>query len=1030
MLNSIRHNIYMFLLLLCIFIMLGVIIFYTNTIVRQHLNAYSDIVELNNQLSLFFLEEKKTLGDKQAFSLLRDRQVQFFKKCTTCHKTRTDLPEKRLEALKLQQNIVLDITMLRKKTQKVLGKLFYSVQAMHDHHVQFMRKFLGDIHNSKHHAGKEEFQPIDDEDINLEPNLIEDAVNIQHQVNNIIYDYNTLSSSMSLDDVESSFRSHIQSFENTLLIFKKNSLVSNDRVLVEELLVTGKALKEYFYTLLDLEKKKRAVWSNLVDNKNALYSTFLKIKKTSYQQQITLTERIDRMDKYLLFIGGVLVLLFFLRARNLLKSVDNLVDETRKISADITYQIPEQKSRLSEFVLISTALNTMTTKLNQQVTTLTKEVNTRRRIEGLLKKEKKQWELTYNAVPDIIFITDKDDRILRINTAMAELVNVPVSEIVGKRCYEVFSDSHENTDNCRLCQQQKKHAEECDKKEQQPQLSIELFGRFFSVVISPLFDSEGKLTGYVRLMHDVSRHRQAELEKQKTALYLDSILTSSTHTAIIATDTDLCFQYFNPEAERIFHVLSKNVLGLSVHDAYQQYVPDKPINNYLPALLFEKQDAIRQGEIQYFSFKIHNAVIDASLSAIHDQKGVFSGFLFMARDITDKVRAREKEVQMIDRLQKAEKMEVIGLMAGGVAHDLNNVLSGIINYPELMLLQMDDDDKWKHYLEAIRDSGLRAAAIVSDLLTIARGAACTKENASINELIERYFESPEFKLLRSRHSGVKVHPVLADDLHECCCSTIHIQKMLMNLMTNAFEAIVKDHGIIQIITENYSIDAQSAESEDLPPGDYLKIAISDNGKGVDDQDLKHLFEPFYSRKITGNSGTGLGLAVVWNTVQDHHGRITVDSRPNEGTVFTVLLPASHSVEKHLQENSEIENLSGSGKVLVVDDESVQRDVTQKMLNSLGYSTTCVKNGSEALEYLQDKSVDLVVLDMVMEPEMNGRRTLEEILKMRPLQKTLIASGFAADKEVKRACELGKTTLIKKPFTLQKIGMAVKTALAG
>jgi two-component system cell cycle sensor histidine kinase/response regulator CckA len=202
----------------------------------------------------------------------------------------------------------------------------------------------------------------------------------------------------------------------------------------------------------------------------------------------------------------------------------------------------------------------------------------------------------------------------------------------------------------------------------------------------------------------------------------------------------------------------------------------------------------------------------------------------------------------------------------------------------------------------------------------------------------------------------------------------------------------------------------------------------DNGSGISSEDLERIFEPFYTKKVMGRSGAGLGLAVVWNTVQDHNGYINVNTS-EKGTVFELYFPITREEAAALEEEVEIEDYLGHGEmILVVDDEQRQREIASGMLARLGYNAESVSSEEEAIEYVKDNLVDLIVLDMVMPKGINGRETYEEIIKIRPGQKAIIASGFSETEDVKIAKSLGAGKYIKKPYTLEKIRIAVKQEL--
>jgi len=417
--------------------------------------------------------------------------------------------------------------------------------------------------------------------------------------------------------------------------------------------------------------------------------------------------------------------------------------------------------------------------------------------------------------------------------------------------------------------------------------------------------------------------------------------------------------------------------------------------------------------------------VEITLGSIHlDQERLV---LAIVRDSTERKRTEEEQKKIEDRLHRAQKMESLGLMAGGVAHDLNNILSGIVSYPELLLMDLPEDSPLKKPIKTIQESGMRAADVVEDLLTIARGVATGKEALNLNTLIAEYLASAEHQKLEKTHSFIDLRTELDPDLLNLSGSPTHIKKTLMNLVTNASEAI-EGSGTVTISTANCYLDEPLKGYEEVRTGEYAMLTVSDDGSGISFQDLERIFEPFYTKKVMGRIGTGLGLAVVWNSVQDHDGYINVKSS-EKGTVFELYFPTTREQVANEKEQVPLEDYLGQGeKILVVDDEERQREIASGILTRLGYNAETVSSGEEAIEYVKEHPVDLIVLDMVMPKGINGRKTYEEIIKIRPGQKAIIASGYAKTKEVDLAQELGAGKYIKKPYTLAKVGITVKEEL--
>ncbi len=397
-------------------------------------------------------------------------------------------------------------------------------------------------------------------------------------------------------------------------------------------------------------------------------------------------------------------------------------------------------------------------------------------------------------------------------------------------------------------------------------------------------------------------------------------------------------------------------------------------------------------------------------------------------EMAEKLQHREAEKKAyISQLNRAQKMEAIGMMAGGVAHDLNNILSGIVSYPDLLLLQLPEDSDLRQPIKIMQKSGIRAARVVDDLLTVARGIASTKETTSLHLLIQEHLDSPEHKKLLAQFSNVNFSVQLDNNSKNIACSKVHVIKCIMNLLHNAFEA-VQDKGSCVLATKLISLDKDTEKTLNLEPGAYIRVVVQDSGPGISDQDIDHIFEPFYTKKKMGRSGTGLGLTIVWNTMLDHKGAVTVKSS-GSGTVFTLYFPVDDKKVIKDDDRMNIKSITGNGeRILIVDDQSQLREIAKSILLTLNYQPSTVRSGEEAVAYLTKSKVDLVLLDMSMEPGMNGYQTYKEIIKLHPGQKAIIASGYSESKELKAAFKLGVGEFVKKPYSMEQLGLAIKKEL--
>jgi PAS domain S-box-containing protein len=494
--------------------------------------------------------------------------------------------------------------------------------------------------------------------------------------------------------------------------------------------------------------------------------------------------------------------------------------------------------------------------------------------------------------------------------------------------------------------------------------------------------------------------------------------------AYYLTDLDGSFIDGNKKAEELLGYTRKELIGKNYLEL--DLMPEADVPKALE-LLALNLDGRPTGPDEFRLIRKDGGQVTVEVNTIPIMIGHEHIVLGIARDITERRQAAEALRESEEKLARSKKMESLGLLAGGVAHDLNNVLSGIVSYPELLLLDLPPDSKLRNPIETIQESGKRAVDIVQDLLTVARGVAMPRQPLNINDLIETYRHSPEFDQIKRHYPDVGIKTDLAADLMNISGSPVHIGKALMNLVSNAVESI-KGSGRVTLSTTNRYLDRPLRGYDDVAVGEYVVLSVSDDGLGISPDDLKRIFEPFYTKKVMGRSGTGLGLAVVWNILMDHKGYIDVLTS-RKGTTFELYFPATREAMPAKDLPPTTQSYKGRGqKILVVDDEASQRDISCRMLEVLGYRPQAVSSGEDAVAYLQTHAVDLVLLDMIMDPGMNGRETYEQIVKMHPGQKAVIASGFAETEDVLEAQRLGAGQFLKKPVTLERLGLAVKQEL--
>ena len=465
----------------------------------------------------------------------------------------------------------------------------------------------------------------------------------------------------------------------------------------------------------------------------------------------------------------------------------------------------------------------------------------------------------------------------------------------------------------------------------------------------------------------------------------------------------------------IFELVAPEDLKRARYRLKERRTGDRATYDLEIRLLLSKATSDQQDIIRHFSLSAEGIYRPNRLGPKR-----FIGTQGIFRDIT-------KRKQLESQLLQAQKMEVIGNLAAGIAHDLNNILSGLVSYPDLLLLEIPQHDPLYQKIQVIQRSGKKAAVIVQDLLALARRGMAIDEIYNINTIISEYLESIEFQTIKERHPNTHIITDLPDNIFLVKGSSIHLSKVIMNILSNGLEAMPAGGDII-ISTTNVYIDTDFDGYETIPEGEYVCISVSDSGVGIPADDLKRIFEPFYTKKSLHLSGTGLGMTIVWATIKDHNGYIDVQSEEGRGTTFQFYLPTTREDVRAQQRRIVLHDYLGSEAILIVDDVPEQLDIAKNMLSKLGYTVHTAGSGEKALKYIKQHPVDLVILDMIMPNGLDGLETYQEMIQLFPDQKAIISSGFIESERVKKLLHLGAGDYVQKPYTLEKLGMAVRGEL--
>ncbi len=645
--------------------------------------------------------------------------------------------------------------------------------------------------------------------------------------------------------------------------------------------------------------------------------------------------------------------------------------------------------------------------------------------------EKKQGELQIeeertflrkiiDSIPAYIYVKDLNGNFIIANRAVAEFMGTDSpEELVGKNDFAFFPE-----ETAQIFSESEKKLF----KTQEPLTDlIEQFpfkgkNYWLNTTKKPLKNREGETIGLVGVGHDITHIKLIETKLRESEERYAAVVNQALEGIYLADPLTKEVLDSNESLRNLIGYSKEELHGLKVYDFVIH--DHRKIDNYIRSISSSSEMVISESNYRHRNGYLLNVEVSARLITFVGKKAV----LVVVRDISEKKAAEEESERLKEQLRQAQKFEALGTLAGGVAHDLNNILSGIVSYPELIMNKLPPDSDLRKPLSVIHDSGKRASTVVADLLTIARSAASNKLSHDLNTIVREHLDSPECRELLSINTGVTLQHQLEAEAPTILCSSVHVKKCLMNLVGNASEALDTE-GIITIKTINRVMKKEDVEKCGLSEGNYVLLQVVDTGPGISEKDQERIFEPFYTKKEMGRSGTGLGLTVVWNTVSDHGGTVTVESN-NSGTCFSLYFPYNKAEIFNEDECLDhIEKSENSEHILIIDDQEMLRDIASEMLKDLGYWVNAVSSGEEAIEFVNETPVDLLLIDMLMDPGINGRVTYETIHRVHPDIRALIVSGYSEDIEVQEALRLGAKEFVQKPYSMTTLSQAVKRALS-
>ena len=635
----------------------------------------------------------------------------------------------------------------------------------------------------------------------------------------------------------------------------------------------------------------------------------------------------------------------------------------------------------------------------------------RARLRDLIINDK---NLLFDQLPVSVVITDLNGKIEFVNRKFIDVTGYKEEDVLGQSFRMFHSEDSSVTDYTGLWQtiargetwkgrflNRKKNGE----------------SYWEEGIISPLYDRKGRVTHYLGIKEDVSGKVKLDREYEKVLSAVEH-----THDSVEILDRKGRIEYVNSSFV--------STTGFSKEEAIGMY----PLNLFWDGTLDNK---LKQDELwekvnkgQSWTGRFRNKTKDGSFieeevsaAPVFGKDGEIVNFTCVKRNVTDQIRAEEEQRLVKEQLFHAQKIESIGQLAGGVAHDFNNILSGIITAASLLNSPERNLDRKAHqFVDLILSSSSRAADLTNSLLSISRRGRSEAAVFSLEDIIRETMGLLEF----TTDKKISIRSVYLGGQFKVYGDHSAFQSVLLNLGVNACHAI-SDAGMITFTLGNQFLDQEYCDRScfALEPGLFCKLEVSDTGSGIPEEFLPHIFEPFFTTKEDGK-GTGLGLSSAMRIIKEMHGEINVKSLPGKGATFILFIPVSCE-EK--EEEKELDVLGGDETILLVDDEDFNRSLGLEILKTLGYQVLLASNGADALKLYagQSQDIDLVLLDMNM-PVMDGRETYKKIRELNPRARIIIASGYVDDEKIRDLLKSGLDHFIAKPYDIVDFSRKIRELL--
>ncbi|MBI5504519.1 MAG: PAS domain S-box protein [Deltaproteobacteria bacterium] len=645
-----------------------------------------------------------------------------------------------------------------------------------------------------------------------------------------------------------------------------------------------------------------------------------------------------------------------------------------------------------------------------------RDITERRRAEEEIARTAREWQTTFDATNDAIWILDTDRRVLRSNKTAERFFDRPCAQMIGEYCYLIVHGTTGPHPDCpveRALRSRRRETTEFDRN-----------GRRLEVIVDPIFDAAGRWAGAVHIVSDITERKRVE------EALLDS---EERYRSLFARAGDGIFLLTRDGKLAEVNDSYARMHGYGASEMLEMTLKDFTTPESLPRMNELIRRVLAGEHVTFEAEHLHRDghVFQTEVSASPISSGGKSYALCFHRDITQRLRGEQVRAQLQAQLYQAHRLDALGTLASGIAHDFNNILGAIIGNAELARQDVGADHAALPSIEEIRKASIRAKELVRRILVFGRQQQQPRGVIALRPVAEE-----AVSLLRAViPSGFELATAFAPGAPTVLGDPTDIHQVLVNLCTNAWQASEGQVGRIDIALDDVTLDAEATRANtDLQPGRYARLSVTDAGRGMDPDTVERIFEPFFTTKSVGE-GTGLGLSVVHGIVMAHGGAITVESQPGAGTTVSIYFPAAQTpapqVVSATDASQAVSAAPGDKHVLYVDDEEALVFLVTRTLERMGFRVSGYTRPAEALAAVRTDPAqfDLAITDLNM-PGLSGLEVAHELLRLRPDLPVVLASGYVTDELRAEALAAGVRDVIYKPNTMEELGEVVQRLMGG